>query len=48
MRHHLRGTHNVDAAVLPGSMPYILLGNSFLGRFQMKRDNDMLTLTRRY
>ena len=40
--------HNVDAAVLPGSMPYILLGNSFLGRFQMKRDNDMLTLTRRY
>lgn len=39
---------NVDAAVLPQSMPYILLGNSFLSRFQMKRDNDTLTLTKRY
>ena len=39
---------NVDAAVLPHSMPYILLGNSFLSRFQMKRDNDTLTLTKRY
>lgn len=40
--------HNVEAAVLPGSMPYILLGNTFLTRFQMRRDNDVLTLTRRY
>lgn len=40
--------HNVEAAVLPQGMPYILLGNSFLSRFQMKRDNDVLTLTRRY
>jgi aspartyl protease family protein len=40
--------NNVDAAVLPSAMPYILLGNSFLSRFQMKRDNDVLTLTRRY
>ncbi len=40
--------HNVEAAVLPQGMPYILLGNSFLSRFQMKRDNDMLTLTRRF
>jgi aspartyl protease family protein len=40
--------HNVEAAVLPMSMPYILLGNTFLTRFQMKRDNDTLTLTRRY
>jgi aspartyl protease family protein len=40
--------NNVEAAVLPGSMPFILLGNSFLNRFQMKRDNDVLTLTRRY
>ncbi|RZL01115.1 MAG: TIGR02281 family clan AA aspartic protease [Rubrivivax sp.] len=39
---------NVEAAVLPQSMPYILLGNSFLSRFQMKRDNDTLTLTKRY
>jgi aspartyl protease family protein len=40
--------NNVEAAVLPGAMPFILLGNSFLNRFQMKRDNDVLTLTRRY
>ncbi len=40
--------HDVDAAVLPQAMPHVLLGNSFLTRFQMKRDNDVLTLTRRY
>lgn len=40
--------HNVEAAVLPAGMPHILLGNSFLSRFQMKRDNDTLTLTRRF
>lgn len=40
--------HNVEAAVLPQSMGHILLGNTFLTRFQMKRDNDTLTLTRRY
>ena len=28
----------------PAPMPYILLGNSFLTRFQMKRENDTLTL----
>lgn len=38
----------VEAAVLPQGMPYVLLGNSFLSRFQMKRDNDTLTLTRRF
>jgi aspartyl protease family protein len=38
----------VDAAVLGASMPYVLLGNSFLTRFQMKRENDMLVLERRY
>jgi aspartyl protease family protein len=38
----------VDASVLPASMPVILLGNSFLTRFQMKRENDMLVLERRY
>jgi aspartyl protease family protein len=26
----------------------VLLGNSFLTRFQMKRENDTLTLVRRY
>ena len=40
--------HNVDAVVLPVAMPYVLLGNSFLTRFQMKRENDMMVLERRY
>lgn len=40
--------HNVQGSVSEGAMPYVLLGNSFLGRFQMKRDNDQLTLTKRY
>lgn len=39
---------NVDAIVLPGSMPHVLLGNSFLSRFQMRRDNDLMTLDLRY
>ncbi len=26
----------------------LLLGNSFLNRFQMLRDNDQLTLTKKY
>jgi aspartyl protease family protein len=40
--------HDVDATVLPAAMPYILLGNSFLTRFQMKRENDQMVLERRY
>ncbi|MBA4260613.1 MAG: TIGR02281 family clan AA aspartic protease [Comamonadaceae bacterium] len=39
---------NVDAVVTPQSMPYILLGNSFLTRFQMQRSNDQLTLEKRF
>ena len=39
---------NVDAVVTPQPMPFMLLGNSFLGRFQMLRDNDQMTLTRKY
>jgi aspartyl protease family protein len=39
---------NVEGSVSEGAMPYVLLGNSFLGRFQMKRENDQLTLTKRY
>ncbi len=39
---------DVEAVVLQQPMPYVLLGNSFLGRFQMRRDNDQLTLERRY
>jgi aspartyl protease family protein len=33
--------------VLPSSMPYMLLGNSFLDRFQMRRENDRLTLEKK-
>ena len=40
--------YDVDAAVLSASMQYVLLGNSFLTRFQMKRDNDQMVLERRY
>jgi len=40
--------YNVDAIVSPAPMPYILLGNSFLTRFQMKRENDVMTLDLRY
>ena len=39
---------DVDAVVTPQAMPFLLLGNSFLARFQMLRDNDQLTLTRKY
>ncbi len=38
----------VDAVVTPQAMPFMLLGNSFLGRFQMLRDNDQMTLTKKY
>ena len=37
----------VEAAVLPAGMEQVLLGNSFLTRFQMKRENDTLTLDKR-
>ena len=40
--------YDVDAAVLPTQGPQVLLGNSFLGRFQMTRFNDQLVLERRY
>ena len=39
--------NNVEAIVMPAQMPYVLLGNSFLGRFQMRRDSDVLRLERR-
>lgn len=38
---------NVQASISPASMPFVLLGNSFLNRFQMRRDNDVLRLERR-
>ena len=39
--------YNVEAAVLPAPMEQILLGNSFLMRFQMKRENEQMTLEKR-
>ncbi len=35
---------NVPAVVMPQAMPYVLLGNSFLTRFQMRRENDVMRL----
>ena len=40
--------YGVAAIVLPQPMSYVLLGNSFLTRFQMQRHNDQLTLEKRY
>ena len=35
---------NVQAIVVPGELPNVLLGNSFLQRFQMRRENDLMRL----
>jgi aspartyl protease family protein len=41
--------YNVDAGVIEGSHPTdVLLGMSFLGRVEMKRDGDKMELTKRY
>lgn len=40
--------YDVDALVSQQPMPVVLLGNSALVRFQMRRDNETLTLTKRY
>ncbi|MDP3521788.1 MAG: retropepsin-like aspartic protease [Hydrogenophaga sp.] len=40
--------YEVPAVVMPMPMPYVLLGNSFLSRFQLKRDNTQLILEKRY
>jgi aspartyl protease family protein len=40
--------YEVEALVGQAPMDQVLLGNSFLTRFQMKRENDMMTLNRRY
>lgn len=39
---------DVDAVVTTQPMPFLLLGNSFLTRFQMKRENNLMTLDKRY
>lgn len=40
-------TQGVDAVVIPGELPVVLLGNNFLARFSVRRDSDRLTLLRR-
>lgn len=40
--------YDVEATVLPAQMEFILLGNSFLTRFQMKRENETMTLSKRF
>ena len=40
--------YNVDAVVTSGSMPFVLLGNSFLTRFQMTRTSDQMVLVKLY
>jgi aspartyl protease family protein len=40
--------YDVDSVVSAGAMPYVLLGNSFLSRFQMTRSNDQMVLEKRY
>ena len=38
---------NVAAVVLPSEMPTVLLGNSFLGRFSMRQDGDVMRLVKK-
>ena len=40
--------YGVDGIVSAGSMPYVLLGNTFLTRFQMTRTNDQMVLDKRF
>lgn len=40
--------YDVDGLVSQQPMEAVLLGNSFLTRFQMKRENDTMTLTKRF
>jgi aspartyl protease family protein len=40
--------YEVDAVVIPSNMPAVLLGNSFLSRFQMTRTNDQMVLDKRF
>ena len=40
--------YDVDAVVTSSNMPMVLLGNSFLSRFQMTRTNDQMVLVKRF
>lgn len=39
--------NNVPGVVVPSDMPMVLLGNSFLNHFSMRRDNDVMRLERK-
>ena len=39
---------DIEAIITPISMPFVLLGNSYLTRFQMTRTNQQLVLEKRY
>jgi len=39
--------YNIDAIVVPQSMPVVLLGNSFLSHFQMHSDSSSLVLDKK-
>jgi aspartyl protease family protein len=38
---------NVNAMITPMEMPFVLLGNTFLSRFSMRRDSDVMKLEKR-
>ena len=40
--------YNVTAIVTANPMPFVLLGNSFLSHFQIRQENDSLTLDKRF
>jgi aspartyl protease family protein len=40
--------YGVEAVVSSGAMPYVLLGNSFLSRFQTTTSNGQMVLEKRY
>ncbi len=40
--------YDIDAIVTPVALPYVLLGNSYLTRFQMTRTNEQMVLEKRY
>ena len=40
--------YDVDAIVSEQSMPFVLLGNSFINRFSMRRDADQMVLDKRF
>jgi aspartyl protease family protein len=40
--------YDVEAIVSEQPMPFVLLGNSFISRFSMRRDADQMVLEKRY